>query len=283
MEKRSILATWTRTQSTNTKEQDIKKSIVVIPDTHAHPDLDNDRFEWLGKFILDRKPDIVLALGDFYDMPSLSSYDKGTKGFEGRRYKKDIEAGIDAQERLWAPVAKYNKLRLKNKKAQYVPERVMAVGNHEERVDRVVNMSPELHGTIGESDYQFSKYWNRIIPFKQTEVVEGFAVSHYFPAGLLGRPIGGENPADAHLKKLSMSAIAGHSHLLDIKTRTKADGTKMMALIGGCYVHQDMVETWNKNTYQLWWNGITYLTDVENGYAEGVEFITQERLRRNYP
>lgn len=256
--------------------------MIVIPDTHAHPDLDNERFDWLGKLILDKKPDIVLQLGDFYDMPSLSSYDKGTKGFEGRRYKKDIESGLDAQERLWAAVDRYNKLRAKNKKAGYNPERVLAVGNHEERVDRVVNLSPELSGTIGEDDYQFTKYWQRIIPFKETGVVEGFAVSHYFPAGLLGRPIGGENPADAHLKKLSMSCIAGHSHLLDIKSRTKADGSKMMGLIGGCYVHPDMIEHWNKNTYQLWWNGITLLTDVENGYAEGVEFISQARIRREY-
>lgn len=256
--------------------------MLVIPDAHAHPDLDNDRFEWLGKFILDKKPDIVLCLGDFYDMPSLSSYDKGTKGFEGRRYKADLGSGIDAQQRLWSAVEKYNKNRAKNKKAQYTPERVMAVGNHEERVDRVVNISPELEGTIGEEDYQFAKYWDKIIPFKTTGIVEGFAVSHYFPAGLLGRPIGGENPADAHLKKLSMSCIAGHSHLLDIKSRTKADGTKMMGLIGGCYVHQSMVENWNKNTYQLWWNGVTYLTEVEEGYAEGVEFITQDKLRRDY-
>jgi hypothetical protein len=255
---------------------------LIIPDTHAHPDLDNNRFEWLGRFILDRKPDIVLQLGDFYDMPSLSSYDKGTKGFEGRRYKLDIAAGIDAQEKLWQPVERYNKVRLKNKKAQYSPERIIAVGNHEERVERVVNLSPELEGTIGEKDYKFEDHWTRIIPFKETGIVEGFAVSHYFPAGLLGRPIGGENAADAHLKKLSMSCIAGHSHLLDIKTRTKADGNKLMAIVAGCYVHPNMVESWNKNTNQLWWNGVTYLTDVENGYAEGVEFISQDRLRRTY-
>jgi len=62
--------------------------LLIIGDPHAHPDYDNKRFTALGKYILKTKPDIIVCLGDFADMPSLSSYDKGTKGFEGRRYKR---------------------------------------------------------------------------------------------------------------------------------------------------------------------------------------------------
>ena len=69
-----------------------KKNLLVIPDCHAAPEYDNDRFTALGKFIVDEQPDIIVCLGDFGDMPSLSSYDKGTKGFEGRRFKKDVES-----------------------------------------------------------------------------------------------------------------------------------------------------------------------------------------------
>ena len=65
---------------------------LVIPDQHAHPDNNNDRFEWLGKLIVDLKPDVVINLGDMADMPSLCTYDKGTKGFEGRRYKQDVNS-----------------------------------------------------------------------------------------------------------------------------------------------------------------------------------------------
>ena len=66
---------------------------LVVPDIHAHPDHNNDRADWLGKLILDIKPDVVVNIGDMWDMPSMSSYDKGTKGFYGRSYRKDWMPG----------------------------------------------------------------------------------------------------------------------------------------------------------------------------------------------
>ena len=38
--------------------------ILVIPDGHAHPDYDNDRFDYLGRFILDQRPDTIVCIGD---------------------------------------------------------------------------------------------------------------------------------------------------------------------------------------------------------------------------
>ena len=79
-------------------------NLLIIGDPHAHPDYDNNRFTALGKFIAKEKPQVIVCIGDMADMPSLSSYDKGTKGFEGRRYSKDVKAVIDAQEKLFAPI-----------------------------------------------------------------------------------------------------------------------------------------------------------------------------------
>lgn len=97
------------------------KKHLIIPDAHAKPGVDNDRFEWLGRYIYDEKPDVVVCIGDFADMESLSSYDKGKKSFEGRRYLKDIEAAVDAQEKLF-----YWVNQMENK-----PRMVMCIGNHE--------------------------------------------------------------------------------------------------------------------------------------------------------
>ena len=64
---------------------------VVIGDAHAKPDVPNDRFTWLGKYLLDLRlsypeADIkAIDLGDWEDMPSLSSYDIGKMSYEGRR------------------------------------------------------------------------------------------------------------------------------------------------------------------------------------------------------
>ena len=82
---------------------------LVIPDSHAHPDHHNKRADWLGKLILDLKPDVVVNLGDMWDLPSMSGYDKGKKSFWGRTYKKDIEAGLEFDDRLWHPIRKAKK------------------------------------------------------------------------------------------------------------------------------------------------------------------------------
>ena len=37
--------------------------LLIIPDAHAEPNYDNDRFTWLGNLIFEEKPDVVVCLG----------------------------------------------------------------------------------------------------------------------------------------------------------------------------------------------------------------------------
>ena len=43
--------------------------LLIIPDPHANPDYDNDRFKALGKFIMHEKPEVIVCLGDMADLP----------------------------------------------------------------------------------------------------------------------------------------------------------------------------------------------------------------------
>ena len=137
-------------------------NLLVIGDPHAHPDYDNKRFTDLGRFIVKSRPDIVVCIGDMADMPSLSMYDKGTKGFEGKRYKKDVAAVIDAQEKMFAPIRKAR---------GYKPKFYMTIGNHEDRIDRAVNSTPELDGAIGVEDLQYEKFGWNVTPFKKSVTI----------------------------------------------------------------------------------------------------------------
>ena len=58
---------------------------LVIPDTQIKPDCPIDHMYWAGRYACAMKPDVIIHLGDHWDMPSLSSYDVGKKSFEGRR------------------------------------------------------------------------------------------------------------------------------------------------------------------------------------------------------
>ena len=88
---------------------------LVIPDCQVKDGVCLDYLDWIGQYIVDKKPDVIVNIGDFADMPSLSSYDKGTKSFEGRRYKKDVEVTVAAMDRLLAPMKEYNARAKRNK------------------------------------------------------------------------------------------------------------------------------------------------------------------------
>jgi hypothetical protein len=74
--------------------------ILVVPDLQVKPGLKLDHVTHISKYIRDKKPDVVVQIGDLWDFPSLSSYDKGKKSAEGRRVDADFEAGCRAVELL---------------------------------------------------------------------------------------------------------------------------------------------------------------------------------------
>lgn len=256
--------------------------MLLIGDVHTDPDHDCERLKWLGDMIVDVKPDEIWQVGDWADMRSLSSYDKGKRSAELKRYKRDVEAAILGQETLFGPLREYNERQRANKKAAYKPHTLMTVGNHCARIDKATNASPELHETISVDDLKYGEFWDDVVPFKDRAIRHGFALSHYFASGIMGAPIGGVHAAHTLLQKLGMSAIAGHSHLYDEKIATRADGKKMMAIVAGCYVHPGMVEGWNRDTVHMWWNGTILMQGVKDGYADVVTRMSQDWIKRNY-
>ena len=255
--------------------------LLIIGDPHAHPDYDNDRFTALGEFIVKKQPDIIVCLGDMADMPSLSSYDKGTKGFEGRRYKKDVSAVIDAQEKLFAPIKEHNKGKARLHQKSYKPKYYMTLGNHEDRVSRATNSNPELDGAISIDDFQYKKFGWKCTPFKRSLTIKGITFSHYFTTGVSGRPISSVHVGHALISKLHCSAVQGHSHLYNHAEQTKPDGQKVFGLSGGCYSHPKYSEGWCQDTEFQWWRGVIMLEGLDGeGYYDSIHAITQRSIMR---
>lgn len=247
---------------------------LVLPDSHAHPDYPNDRADWVGKLILDIKPDVVVNIGDMWDMPSMSSYDKGKKSFYGRSYRKDIDAGLEFDERLWAPIRKAKKKR---------PYAIFCEGNHEERMKRALSLSPELEGTIGFNDFELEKNYDEIVEYTGGTpgftTIDGISYAHYFTSGLKGLPIGGEHHAASLIAKQFVSCSVGHSHLADFAMRSRPDGTKIMGLVAGNY--QDYESEWAGESNKLWWQGVVVKREVENGMYSP-QFISIRALKKEY-
>lgn len=243
---------------------------LIIPDSHAHPNYSNERYDWLGHLINDVKPDVVVDIGDWWDMPSLCSYDKGLKSFEGRRYKKDVEAGIEAQDRMLSIVRRQKKK---------LPRLVRTLGNHEHRIVRAIDRDPILDGTVGLSDLQSREYGWEEYPFLEKVTIDGVTYSHYFVTGVSGRPVSGEHPAHALLTKMFTSCTMGHTHTFDHTVRTTADGRHLNGLVVGVY--QDYHADFAGPANDIWNAGVCICRGVEDGQYD-LEHLSLRRLKEVY-
>ena len=254
---------------------------LVIGDPHATPHFNNERFTLLGKLIVDLMPDVIINIGDMADMSSLCSYDKGKKSFEGRRYKADIAATIDAQEKLFAPMNEYNARASANRKRQYKPRMVLTLGNHENRINRAVENQAELEGVISIDDLKYEDFGWELHSFLSPVVIDGVCYAHYFMSGVMGRPIGGDNLAASLINKKHMSCTQGHIHTRDFAERTNPEGKKLIGLSAGCFLDVDQEEGYAGEANKLWWRGVVMCHDVVDGGYEP-EFISMQQIRNRY-
>ena len=255
-----------------------RRSHLIIPDSHAQPGIDNDRFKWAGEFALERQPDVIIDIGDSGDIPSLSQYDVGTVRAEGRRYSDDIRAYRDAMDKFMRPINKYNNTHSRWKKKTYRPTLIKCRGNHEQRIIRAASESPALFGHLKIEDLQETKHGWEVQEFLKPIEVDGIAYQHYFTSGVMGRPIGGVNHARTLINKNHMSSVCGHSHMRDYAEDINPVGRRMFGLSVGCYFEHDEEYTTENDRF---WRGLVYLHDVYAGEADP-EFISIENIKRKY-
>ena len=240
------------------------KTHCVIPDVQAKPGVPLDHLEWAGKYIADKKPDVIICIGDFADMPSLSSYDKGKRSAENKRYKKDIEAAHYAMELLMTPIVN---------EPGYRPRLVMTLGNHEERIVRFGDDNPAMHGVASLDDLGFEAWGWEVYPFLEVIEVDGIEYSHYFTTGAMGRPAGS---AAVMLRERQRSCTMGHSQIYDVAMHKKTQNRAIMAAT--FYQHDEAYLGPQGNDCR---RHILFKHEVRNGRYDLME-VSLEFLRKKY-
>jgi hypothetical protein len=207
------------------------KTHILIPDLQVRSDIDYSHLEHIGNYIVDCQPDVIVQIGDWADLPSLSSYDVGHATAEGKRFVDDIKSVRHSVDLLERPIRKYN-ARRRNK---YQPRKVICLGNHEQRLLRHVNEHPHLIGLMTMDMFGFEQAGWEVHPFLKIVNIDGCEYTHYVQSG--GKKENAITTAAGLLRKRHNSISVGHTQKLDIAIHA---ATHQIGLISGCaYTHHE--------------------------------------------
>lgn len=261
------------------KEKPWGKTHLIIPDGHTQPGVSNERYTWLGRLIADLRPDVIVNLGDHWDLKSLCSYDKGKRGYESRRYNEDVEAGREAMVKMLKPLKRVQKQQGRNRKKVYRPRMVFCIGNHEQRIERALDAEPILQGTIGYKDLHLEDFGWEVYNYLTLVPADGIMYCHAVQNTNSPSVASGVHLTHNLLQKYHCSVTVGHCHLLDFKTTIRGDKQRIMAVAPGCFFAH--YEEWAGRSNDAYWRGIMIKRNVVDGVYD-LETMTIDRLKRTY-
>ena len=248
----------------------------MIPDTQIYPGSKTGHLIAAGKYLRKHKPDKIIIIGDWWDMPSLSSYDRpGDKGWETKDVHADLTVGWDAMKTFLAAV----------RTRSYDPEIHYCVGNHEDRITRAADTA---------ATRMLGKYLSleelilspldalevKTHPFLNVIQLNGICYSHYFvnPSSLMSNPIGGT--IESKLKSLGHSFTMGHQQQKQTGEIYTCNGQRRRGLVCGRF-YQDYHPYLGPQKNLQSWSGILMKHEVKQGDYDLME-VSMSYLLKEY-
>ena len=258
----------------------LTKRHLFIPDIHCKPDTDKTYLRAIGNLIVDMQPDVVIHIGDHWDMASLSSYEERSSAyFHDKTYHDDIVAGHEGMDELLGPLRKYQNRMTINKKRRYNPRLVFCLGNHENRISRAVHKDPRLEGTVGYHDLRLKELGWEQHGFLDIVEIDGILYSHYFvnPLSLTKNSLSGN--IENRLQKVGQSFSQGHQQIYQHGMIHDALGRPKMGLVWGtCYEHDEDYMGPQGNAR---FDGVMVKNEVRDGFYCGMP-LSLDYLKSNY-
>ena len=253
---------------------------LIIPDTQVKEGDPVDHLEALGNYIVAKKPDRIIMLGDWFDMPSMSQYEERQSAyFEGKSYRADIDSGIHAMHVLMNPICRYNDRRKLNHKKGYHPEYTFLLGNHEYRIHRAVHRDPRLRGLISYDDLELEFYGWTVHEFLHIVPIDGVLYSHYFvnQNTLNKRILGGA--IENRIKVIGHSFTMGHQQTRMYGSVYTALGHERKGLVCGAFYQHD--EDYAGPQGSNYWRGVVMKHEVHDGSYDPM-FVSINYLLKNW-
>lgn len=233
-----------------------------IPDVQLTPWSKIDHLTAAANYLHEKRPDKIIIIGDWWDMPSLSVYDKaGAKGWEDKDYGRDLEVGRDAMSSFLSTV--------KGKQRKWKPEVHFCYGNHEQRIERASEdvYNRKFGSTLLKDYYSLTEGYALDVHshgFLDIVNLDGIMYSHYFvnPESMMSNAIGGQ--MSNKLNKLGGSFSMGHQQVYQTGEKFTADGRRMRGLVAGRF-YQDEQDYLGPQKNKQSWSGIIIKNEVKEG------------------
>lgn len=256
----------------------MSKTVVVYTCAHSDPSVPNTRFDWLGEFLYDLRPDMVFDLGDFADMKSLNTYDsRYPQAIVAQNYERDIDQANDAQDRI------RRKFRMMKRKRPFF---VGFEGNHENRIKKAVALDPRIEGgrygvsfSHLQTDYWYDEYHDYHNSAPALASYDGIIYGHYVASGAYGNAMHTKHHGASLVDKLATSVTVGHSHKLHYYRKADARPTPISGLVAGCFKGAD--EQWAGQANREWSKGLVVKRYVENGDYD-FSWVSMKALEKEY-
>ncbi len=258
------------------------KRHVVIPDTQVRKGVKTDHLIWAARYIADMSdpPDHMQLMGDWYDMPSLSSWSKrGSIEAEGRRIIDDQCAGYNALCDFFAELSRLG--------AWCFPVWVCE-GNHEQRLDRFIAEDSRLKDFIDRPNFfGWDDFDVKHAPMGQPMHKDGVTYCHFFDLNANGDTTGrrsGQPNAHTQVRRVRGSTVAGHKQGYDDAFLThpyaKDSEAETFAVIAGSFYQHNEGYRGPTDGYER--RGIVVLNEL-NGKGKGVPmFVSMQYLKEKY-
>ena len=254
--------------------------ILCIGDAHVSTESDLSRFDYANELIMEKRPDIIVLMGDFVTLNCLSFWDQNKRmKMEGRRYEEEIDNANRALDKLFHGLYKEKQRSRRNKKAIYSPKIVYLQGNHEERLDRYLDIDPTFAGQISiQKDLKLFERVIQWIDYRDYFNFNGIGFTH-IPHNAV-RPVSGKYHIHKAMECTIKSVVYGHTHKLETACRHTPGMEHLQQVLSvGGYFDQD--EEYVEGMLTHYWKGLVMLNNYKEGRFD-VETYALGRLRRMY-
>lgn len=231
----------------------------IIPDAQIKPGDDLTHIRWAAEALVEYRPDVIVIIGDFWDLPSLSMHDlPGSKEAEGRNVLSDIQAGNEGFELLIAPMREEQARLMRRKQTQWNPECHMLFGNHEDRLTRAISRDPKWDGLLTLDSLKTPGFTRH--PFLKIVELDGIKYCHYFSSPHSGKAIGGT--IVNRLNKIGHTFVQGHMQGFLYASQQYPDHIKHGIVCGRFYNRHESYRPEDVQNSEF--NGIVILNEVRS-------------------